>query len=165
MPMDTNRSDVRVRRATVDDVAALVHQRVSMYRDMGELPESKAQEFTNAAAGYFRAAIASGEYVAWLAVTGEVQEEVIAGAGLIVLPMIPRPAPDGSIEVREGTVVNVYTAPAWRRKGLGALVMKRVLHYARENQINRLSLHASDDGRPLYELLGFAPTNEMRLAR
>lgn len=93
------------------------------------------------------------------------REEVVAGAGIIVRPMIPRPAPDGSIEVCEGTVVNVYTEPAWRRKGLGALVMTQVLHYARKNQINRLSLHTSDDGRPLYETLGFAPTNEMRLAR
>lgn len=163
--METKRSDVRVRRATIEDVAALVHQRVSMYREMGEMSESNAQELTNAAAGYFRAAITSGEYVAWLAVTGGAHEEIVAGAGIIVRPMIPRPAPDGSIEVCEGTVVNVYTEPAWRRKGLGALVMTQVLHYARENQINRLSLHASDDGRPLYETIGFAPTNEMRLAR
>ncbi len=165
MPMETKRSAVRVRRATMEDVPALVHQRVSMYREMGEMSKSNAQELTSASGRYFRAAITSGEYVAWLAVAGEKQEEVLAGAGLIVRPMIPRPAPDGNIEVREGTVVSVYTELAWRRKGFGALVMKHVIAYARENQINRLSLHASDDGRPLYETLGFAPTNEMRLAR
>jgi hypothetical protein len=26
-----------------------------------------------------------------------------------------------------------------------------------------VSLHATDEGRPLYESMGFAPTNEMRL--
>lgn len=163
--METTRSDVHVRRATIEDIQSLVHQRVSMYREMDEMLESRAQELSNAAADYFRAAIASGEYVAWLAVASEERKELVAGAGLIVRPMIPRPAPDGSIEVREGTVVNVYTEPAWRRKGLGSLVMRQLLHYARENRINRLSLHASDDGRPLYEMFGFAPTNEMRLAR
>ncbi|MEO8881327.1 MAG: hypothetical protein ABI446_13120 [Gemmatimonadaceae bacterium] len=68
----TNRSDIHVRRATIEDVAALVHQRVSMYRDMGEMPESKAAEFTSAASTYFRAAITSGEYIAWHAVAGGV---------------------------------------------------------------------------------------------
>jgi hypothetical protein len=30
-------------------------------------------------------------------------------------------------------------------------------------RIRRVVLHASDQGRPLYERLGFVPTNEMRL--
>jgi hypothetical protein len=31
-----------------------------------------------------------------------------------------------------------------------------------ETDIVRLVLHASDEGRPLYESMGFEPTNEMR---
>jgi hypothetical protein len=30
-------------------------------------------------------------------------------------------------------------------------------------EVRRIVLHASDDGRRLYERLGFVPTNEMRL--
>lgn len=158
-------SAARIRRATLDDVAALAHHRVSMYRSMGEINESNEAELANAAIAYFRSALPSGEYVAWVAVPVGAGDQVVAGAGLLVRPMIPRPAPNGKIEVHEGTVVNVYTEPAWRRRGIAAHVMKHVLDYARENQINRVSLHASADGRPLYESLGFAPTNEMRLAR
>ena len=136
-----------------------------MYREMGDVPEAKEAELADAAEAYFRTAIPSGEYVAWLVVTMGPHEEVVAGAGLLVRPMIPRPAPDGNIELCEGTVVNVYTEPGWRRKGLAAMVMEVLLEPARANRINRVSLHASESGRPLYELLGFAPTNEMRLAR
>jgi IS30 family transposase len=32
-----------------------------------------------------------------------------------------------------------------------------------EQKVRRIILHASDDGRRLYERLGFVPTNEMRL--
>lgn len=165
MSLSTKRSEVRVRRATIHDVAALAHHRVAMYRDMGEINESTEAELTSAAVAYFRSAISSGEYVAWVVVTTAARNEVVSGAGLLVRPMIPRPAPDGKIDVREGTIVNVYTEPAWRRQGIAALVMKHVLEYACENEINRVSLHASSEGRPLYETLGFAPTNEMRLAR
>jgi ribosomal protein S18 acetylase RimI-like enzyme len=88
----------------------------------------------------------------------------VSGAGLIVRPMIPRPGTSGGIEVRETQVVNVYTEVAWRRRGIAALVMRQLLDYTSANKLNRVSLHASDDGRPLYESLGFEPTNEMRLA-
>ena len=36
-----------------------------------------------------------------------------------------------------------------------------MIAYCRENGWPRISLHASDMGRGLYEELGFQPTNEM----
>jgi GNAT superfamily N-acetyltransferase len=157
--------EVFIRPATTADVPALVHHRVSMYRDMGHVTPSEEARLRDASAAYFRAALASGEYFAWLACNLRAKDEVVAGAGLIVRAMIPRPGTSGAIETREAQVVNVYTEPAWRRKGIAALVMRELIDYTRAQRINRVSLHASDDGRPLYELLGFAPTNEMRLAQ
>jgi GNAT superfamily N-acetyltransferase len=162
--MTSNPPDVRIRRATLTDVPALARHRVGMYHDMGHIPESEEARLLVASSAYFRSALASGEYLAWLAVASASPDEVIAGAGLIVRTMIPRPGPAGFIEEREAQIVNVYTEPAWRRRGIAALVMRQLLDYTRANHINRVSLHASDDGRPLYESLGFAPTNEMRLA-
>ena len=156
--------DIRVRRATLADVAALARHRVGMYRDMGHIPESDEARFLDASAAYFRSALASGEYLAWLAVTTTPPEEIVSGAGLIVRPMIPRPGTAGGIEVRDAQVVNVYTEVAWRRRGLAALVMRHLLDYTSANKLKRVSLHASDDGRPLYASLGSEPTNEMRLA-
>jgi hypothetical protein len=42
--------------------------------------------------------------------------------------------------------------------------MRHVLEWARCERLDRLVLHASPEGRPLYERLGFVPTNEMRFA-
>jgi len=61
----------------------------------------------------------------------------------------------------EAIVVNVYTEPAWRRRGAARTLMEQVIDWARAQGIGRLVLHASKDGRALYERLGFAPTNEM----
>jgi hypothetical protein len=41
--------------------------------------------------------------------------------------------------------------------------MDEVLAWTRSKGIETVVLHASDDGRQLYESLGFLPTNEMRL--
>ena len=42
--------------------------------------------------------------------------------------------------------------------------MEVALEWCRANRVRAVILHASDDGRPLYESLGFEPTNEMRIS-
>jgi GNAT superfamily N-acetyltransferase len=155
--------DIRIRLATLADVAALARHRVKMFRDMGELPRHLEAELTDASESFLRRTIAAGEYVAWVAVTGEDPERVIAGAGLWLRSALPRPMPTGIDQRREALVANVYTEPDWRRRGIAALLMRQVLDYTREHRILRVRLHASDEGRRLYESLGFAPSNEMKL--
>jgi hypothetical protein len=41
--------------------------------------------------------------------------------------------------------------------------MQHVIAWCRSERIESVVLHASDDGRTLYEQLGFIPTTEMRL--
>jgi GNAT superfamily N-acetyltransferase len=154
---------IHIRLATLADVAALTHHRVSMFRDMAELPLHLDPELAHASEAFFRAAVASGEYMAWLAVTNDAPERVVAGAGLWLRPMLPRPTPTSISQGREGLVANVYTEPDWRRHGVATLLMRHLLDYVREHRIERVRLHASDDGRRLYESLGFAPSNEMKL--
>jgi GNAT superfamily N-acetyltransferase len=64
----------------------------------------------------------------------------------------------------QGLVVNVYTEREWRRRGLGEMVMRAIIDWSKEHGVASLALHASDMGRPLYERLGFEPTNEMSYA-
>ena len=70
-------------------------------------------------------------------------------------PIDPRP--------RRPWVVNVYVEQAWRRRGLARQLMDVMVQWSRAAGYSNLFLHASDDGRPLYESLGFGATNEMRL--
>ena len=156
-------SEARVRVATVADAAILARHRAEMFRDMGQLTAHNEHELTTASESFFRETLASGEYVAWLAVTSDAAARVIAGAGIWLRPMLPRPAADGIIEGREALIANVYTEPGWRRRGLAALLMRHALDYTRDHHIARVLLHASSDGRPLYESMGFVSTNEMRL--
>ena len=74
----------------------------------------------------------------------------------------------GSMRVgdgRQAIVVNVYTEPTHRRRGLARLLMDEVIQWARDMRVESLVLHAAPDGRPLYDQLGFQSTNEMRYMR
>jgi len=67
-------------------------------------------------------------------------------------------------EGRQATIVNVFTEPQWRRHGIASLLVKEIVTWSKNQRIDRLLLHASDEGRSLYEKSGFVASNEMRLS-
>jgi GNAT superfamily N-acetyltransferase len=60
-------------------------------------------------------------------------------------------------------ILNMYVEREHRRRGIARALMEKMIAWCRENGFVSVGLHASDEGRPLYEQLGFEATNEMRL--
>jgi GNAT superfamily N-acetyltransferase len=89
---------------------------------------------------------------------------VIGGAGVHIKPQLPRISHDGARVVATPVplAVNVYTEPEWRGRGIARALMNVLMKWAAGQGTDRLVLHASDAGRPLYLTLGFEATNEMR---
>jgi len=131
---------------------------------MGELPASVYDTLIDAARAYLTQAVTDGRYVGWVAELDAGSREIIGGAGLQLRELLPRPdvARERLVRGPQGLIVNVYTERAWRRKGVADALMRELLQWCRGNGIESVVLHASDEGRPLYERLGFRPTNEMR---
>jgi ribosomal protein S18 acetylase RimI-like enzyme len=65
--------------------------------------------------------------------------------------------------VRRGNILNVYTDPRFRRRGLARQLTEAALDWCKLNAIDFVILHASPEGRSVYESLGFKPGNEMRI--
>jgi GNAT superfamily N-acetyltransferase len=152
-----------IRPATSDDAAIIAHHRVAMFQDMGQVPtDALAAELLEASATALGALLREGAYVGWLAMTDD--GEVIAGAGAHVMTHLPRIAQDGTSVATAPVplVVNVYTEPLFRGQGIARALMDALREWATAQGAERVVLHASDAGRPLYESLGFAATNEMR---
>ena len=59
--------------------------------------------------------------------------------------------------------MNVFTEPEWRRRGIAALLLEEIIEWSRKEFLDRLVLHASEEGRTLYGRVGFVPGNEMRV--
>ena len=157
----------RVRLATAGDAPIIAGHRCRMFQDMGELPPPADQDLHARTVAYLVGALQRAEYVGWLASPRNEPETIVAGAGAQLRRALPHPLrlSGGELSVAEGRhaiVLNVYTEPAWRRRGLAELLMRRILAWAREERLERVVLHASPEGRRLYERLGFVATNEMR---
>ena len=138
-----------------------------MFTDMRELPAEMFETFLVQSREALHRMFELNQYIGWLATSIDQPETIVAGAGVQLREVPPHPQPDakGKVNIvsgRQATIQNVYTEPAWRRRGLAMLLMKEVISWAQKTGIDSLVLHASDDGRPLYEKLGFIATTEMR---
>jgi GNAT superfamily N-acetyltransferase len=151
-----------IRRATAGDAALIARHRVGMFSDMGQVPtEALANELLQASTVALAALLREGSYLGWFAI--DAQENVLAGAGVHMKPQLPRITHEGRIATAPVPLaVNVYTEPGSRRRGIARALMQAVMTWAKSQGCDRMVLHASDFGRPLYQSLGFSPTNEMR---
>ena len=155
-----------VRRARVEDAPVIGWHRARMFQDMGELSSASFDGLLNESRMWTERALANGEYVGWLGVPKS-NPDVIAGGAGVQLRQVPphpyQPPRDGAFaKGKHAIVLNVFTEPEWRRRGLALLLMQEILHWARTEQLDRLVLHASSEARRLYERMGFVATNEMR---
>jgi len=135
-----------------------------MFRDMGRpLDERTADELAEATIAYLAEAMPRGEYLACVA--EDPASAIIGGVGAQLRRILPRVVDEGSgLELGpEAIVVNVYVRSDWRRRGVAGALMRMLLEELAGRGVRRIVLHASSEGRRLYERLGFVQTNEMRL--
>jgi ribosomal protein S18 acetylase RimI-like enzyme len=149
---------ITLRPATVDDAPTIALHRRSMFRDMGYRDESALDSMAAKFLPWLQAKLVSREYLSWLAVTSS--GSIAAGAGLWLMDW---PAHMVGMSPRRGNIVNVYTEPGFRRRGFARGLTQAAIEWCRSNGIDYVILHASDEGRALYESLGFRSSNEMRI--
>lgn len=150
--------DVRIREATSSDIPILLRHRRLMWWDMGRRDETALGVMGKAATEYFTQALPQGSYRGFLAI--DPSGEVIGGGGIVISPW---PSVLGQAHPRRAMILNLYVEREHRRQGVANVLMKRMIAWCRQNGFCNVALHASEDGRALYERLGFRPTNEMRL--
>jgi len=165
--MTETKGEFTIRLATTADAATIAWHRARMWQNMGEVPDHLFESLRARCEGQLRRALAEGTYAGWLA-NDNAAERIIAGAGVHLRNVMPHPLRRANetvaiAEGRHGTIINVFTEPEWRRRGVAALLLQRIIDWSREVHLDRLVLHASDAGRALYEKMGFVATNEMRL--
>ena len=151
-------ADFTIRPATLDDAETITAHRRAMFLEMGYRDEQALDLMCAAYRPWLRRKMAKQEYVAWFAVAPDAS--IAAGVGLWLMGWPPNMIGPGA---RRANVLNVYTEPGSRRIGLARRLMQTAIDWCRANDIRAVILHSSDDGRKLYEALGFEPTNEMRL--
>lgn len=141
-----------IRKTTENDVELLIRLRIDyLLTDYGSLEEDAATAIRKQLREYFPRALADGTLIAFVA---EEADEAVATAFLAV---DERPANPAFLSGKIGTVLNVLTYPQHRRKGYASRVLHALIDEAKRGRVSAVDLSATEDGRPLYEKLGFEP--------
>jgi GNAT superfamily N-acetyltransferase len=150
-------SDIVIRKATVEDIPEILRQRRGMYEDMDYKDPKALAAMLSTSEVYLSRTVAEESFRGWLAF---LRGHVVAGGAILLSPWPSHPY-DG--QCLRATILNVYTYPQHRHKGIARRLMEIMIDWCRKQQFAAVYLHASKDGRHLYEQLGFEPTNEMKL--
>lgn len=141
--MTTHRYDIRAVGNTDADLVA-VHR----FPDAGG-DEVRLATIRRSYAEWLRPRIADGHYIGRLV---EVDGQVIAGAGAVLLDWGATWLDPNPVKAR---LVNVFTAPEFRRRGLARSVVDEVLEVLRHRGVRSVSLAATPEAENLYVSLGF----------
>lgn len=146
-------------QASVADISALEQLRMDYLKeDFGELTDEQEQMLLAEIDPYLRWHLGTGLMVF---VARDDEAGIVSCAWLLLIEKPPSPRfPHG----RTGTLFNVYTAPAFRRRGLASRVMDALIEDARIRHLDLLELNATEDGYPLYRSLGFRNAHEKHRA-
>ncbi len=127
-----------------------------MFLDMGKPDDERMQRLVAAFIPWVARALAGGTYIGWI--VEDATGAVVGGAGLLLVEWPPHFRDPNTIR---GYILNVWTHPDHRRKGIARGLMQAIMAEARQREIRVLTLHASDEGKVVYEKLGFRQSREM----
>lgn len=153
-----------IRLATPADIPTLARHRADMFVQMDRLLPAEHDAMVQATIVHLGEAMPAGDYIAWVVHKASQPFSIVGGGGILLQRILPSITWDKHLTTTlQALVLNIYTEKEYRRKGLARRIMHTIHDYCRTRNIIRVVLHASDEGRPLYESLGYLPTNEMRL--
>lgn len=140
-----------IRRVSSQDIEGLTAARIDYLTEMqGERSDPYKKELRHELQVYFHKSILEGTFLAFLA---EVDSHAISW-GAMVLKKIP--GDFNRSTYLEGDILNMYTLPAFRRRGISSRILEALLSEAKNMGISKVALHCSKDGEPLYRKYGFS---------
>lgn len=142
--------ELQIHRATAADMEDLVRMRFAYLQiEYDEMEPERARQVEQSMRAYFAKALPTGDFVGLF---GKVTGQIVATAYATIATRAANPL---WVNGRVGTVLNVMTLPEYRHQGIATRLMQELIAIAKEQEVSHLELSASEQGRPLYEKLGF----------
>jgi GNAT superfamily N-acetyltransferase len=144
---------MKIRIATSEDIPQLVKLRMNLFAESDAPGHAEdGEELVHVTTEFFKRSLGTDACKTWVA---EIDGEIAAAGTLAVFVRPPYP---GNLAGLEAYLLNMFTLPEHRKKGLARTMLDAIMTHAREQGYGKVWLHATDAGRPLYESIGFAPT-------
>jgi predicted GNAT family acetyltransferase len=145
--IDAQKMTLRI--ATHEDINSLIQIRIDFLTDGRHLSQNEEFEIKTQLQAYFSKHIPSRTFIGIFA---EINRSIVSTAYLAISE---KPANASFITGITGTILNVYTYPEFRKKGIATKVVEKIIEEAKLLGVSHLDLQATDNGKTLYEKMGF----------
>jgi GNAT superfamily N-acetyltransferase len=148
----------KLSQATVEDKDILVKHRLGMFHDMYPELAEEIQASEEPTREWIEEKLSDGSLIGFIVRNDAGQ---VAGSGCL---WIKKEQPNPTrLRLEAPYLLSMFTEKRFRRKGLARLIVKAAIAWSQEHGYDRITLHATDVGKPLYEEFGFESSNEMKL--
>lgn len=153
-------SEIEICRAGLEDLELLMQWRMEVLHDVFSIPENQPVEaLAKENRRYYEQMLPSEGHIACFA---KWNGKLAGCGGICIYQEMPSPDnPGGGC----GYLMNIYTRPTFRGRGIGRRVVDWLVEQARMRNITRIYLETSDTGRSLYERSGFVEMQNMMQKR
>jgi len=148
--MQIDISNIKIRAISSNEVELLTTYRLAYLTELqGERSNEYQEKLREELTRYFTESLKENRFFAYLA---ELNGEILSFGGMVIKKI---PGDFNQSTYLEGDILNMYTVPFARRKGISALILQQLLNEAHSRGISKISLHTSKDGEKLYRKFGF----------
>ncbi|MBO7123745.1 MAG: GNAT family N-acetyltransferase [Treponema sp.] len=136
-----------IKKTGANDIETLMQIRLEMLRVVNNLKDgdSFSDQLLECSREYFL----KGEHTTVFAMDGDKIAGCASLSYINVMPTFDHPTG------KRAHLMNVYTREAFRRRGVGKLMVQFLIDEAKSRGVTEISLDATQMGRPLYKSLGF----------
>ncbi|HLK58232.1 MAG TPA: GNAT family N-acetyltransferase [Chthonomonadaceae bacterium] len=147
-----------IRQADLADMEVLADLRVAFLQEVAQAAGQRDLPDPSVARAaiyqYLLAHMPKGDFLGWVA---EAEGRIVGTSGLAYFR---KPPTFKNLTGLDAYVMSMYTLPAWRGRGVARTLLQCAIAHARASGAKRVWLHATANGRPLYEKVGFVGTDD-----
>jgi len=137
------------RKLNENDRELFVKLRLDFFLDYYVFNETEKSQIENSLKKYFDKHINKDDFI------GMVAEYNGNIASVVYLIITDKPANPKFIDGKTGTIMNVFTYPEYRKKGMAKKLINEMIKEAGEKGVGYIDLMATEAGYGLYKHLGF----------
>lgn len=135
--------------AGMSDLHMLAAMRIRMFEEEHPLSDGQKRLISENTKQFLFDGISKDTAVVWTAVCSE----QLVGMG--VVNFFSLPPNDWCPSGKTAYIGNLYVLPEFRRKGIASELLNCLVEEAKKRECQRILLHTTEMGRPLYEKFGF----------
>ncbi|HLN73545.1 MAG TPA: GNAT family N-acetyltransferase [Prolixibacteraceae bacterium] len=158
--MKINKNEISFRKATLNDIDILTEFRIVFLKEAQGIPTLELEEhLIMTLKQYFKKSLESNSFVSWIA---EYENKPIGFSGMVI-----REQP-GNFEIPDGKtgyILNMFTIKEYRKNGIGSMLFQRLIDDAKCLGLDKIELHATPDGEPIYRKFGFTEPHDKPLEK